>query len=94
MHFKLNNQSLSISPLPSLPPSLLPPSSHPPSLLSQNPDDILHVRSLRVESGALVDQDDEVADVLEDKETVSTRMEGGRECRFKASQPINRTPTE
>ena len=39
---------------------------------TQHPDDVIEVRSVRLaDSGSFVDQDDEVADVLEDKEAVS-----------------------
>ena len=39
----------------------------------QHPDDVIEVRSVRLaDSGSFVDQDDEVVDVLEDKETVGT----------------------
>ncbi len=38
----------------------------------QHPEDVVEVRSVRlIESESLVDEDDEVADVLEDKDTVS-----------------------
>ena len=38
----------------------------------QHPDDVIEVRSLRLaDTGSFVDQDDEVAEVLEDREVVS-----------------------
>ena len=38
----------------------------------QHPDDVIEVRSLRLaDTGSYVDQDDEVAEVLEDREVVS-----------------------
>ena len=58
----------------------LPPSLPPPSL--QHEDDVIEVRSLHMaDTHAFVMMDDEVADVLEDKEVVSGREggEGGRE---------------
>lgn len=38
----------------------------------QHPDDVIEVRSLRLaDTGSFVDVDDEVAEVLEDREVVS-----------------------
>ena len=47
--------------------------SHPLSLLPQDPDDVIEVESVHLADGnrTYVDQDDEVAESLEDKETVS-----------------------
>ena len=42
---------------------------------TQHPDDVIEVRSIQLaESGSFVDQDDEVLDVLEDKEAVRTHL--------------------
>lgn len=42
---------------------------------TQHPDDVIEVRSIQLaESGSFVDQDDEVLDVLEDKEAVRTHF--------------------
>ena len=42
---------------------------------TQHPDDVIEVRSIHLaESGSFVDQDDEVLDVLEDKEAVRTHL--------------------
>ena len=70
---------LSLHPSPSLPPlTPPPPSPHPsPSHPSspQHEDDIIEVRRVRLaDSGSFVALDDEVSDVLEDKEAVSTNM--------------------
>lgn len=41
----------------------------------QHPDDVIEVRSLRLaDTGSYVDQDDEVAEVLEDREVVSPSL--------------------
>ena len=46
--------------------------SDPATPLFQHPDDVIEVRSLRLaDTGSFVDQDDEVAEVLEDREVVS-----------------------
>ena len=42
---------------------------------TQHPDDVIEVCSIQLaESGSFVDQDDEVLDVLEDKEAVRTHL--------------------
>ena len=49
----------------------------PPPLPQHHPDDVIEVHNLRLaESGSFVSLDDEVADVLEDKEVVSINYEG------------------
>lgn len=46
---------------------------HTHTHITQHSDDDIEVRSVRLaDSGSFVDQDDEVVDVLEDKETVGT----------------------